>query len=319
MQDPASFSPMAAYPVSVPLAANTNNLNQRLQQLGLPGLHLAANQNPNPNDPNNAFGPAAPAAPEIRAIPIRALLVPLSMLVIRTMLLLYFFSPSKRPLFGLMLSAWILYEAWGAIRAILGHERENNRGRPAAGGQPPAGAGAGPGVDAGAGGAGQHANQDRQAAGARVPAHNGERNASRNHVNAVLDNLACLNITEEDALLDSDRPNAPPGTMHRVKTFVSLLFMTLYPAVWDRRRAMLRRREGRIRTEANAREEPSALTNPEDTSASGEEDVIARETRLANEARERARVQLVAKHERRSAWVKSYVERTAAAEWVDDP
>ena len=105
------------------------NLNNHLQQVGLPPLRVIpnANANQNPNDPNNPL-----AAAEIRAIPLRALMVPLMMLTFRTLLLLYFFSPSKRPLFGIVLSAWILYEAWGAIRAVIGNNDQPQRGGNAA-------------------------------------------------------------------------------------------------------------------------------------------------------------------------------------------
>lgn len=318
MRDPSIYAPIPAYPIPTPLTPHAHNLNQRLQQLGLPGLHLAAHpNNRNPNDPNNAF---APAAPEVRALPVRALLAPLTMLALRAILLLYFFSPSKRPLFGLLLSAWILYEAWGAIRVVLGHERENNRARIGGGGQQQQQQGAnGPGANA-------NANQGRQpvqagagAGGARQP-HAHTHTNGRSSVNVVLDTIASMNIADEDAALDAPAARAPSHA-HRLRTFVSLLLVTLYPAVWDRRRAMLRRREGRIRTEAGAREEPQPqASEAESAGAEGaEEELVVREARMASEVRERARVQLVAKHEQRPAWVRAYVERAALAEWVDDP
>ena len=106
---------MPPYPMPYPLTQPAVDLNQHFQRLGMPPLRLAPNANPNanPNDPNN---PALAA--DIRAIPLRALLMPLIMLVVRTFILMYFFSPSKRPVFGILLSLWIIYETWGALLAL---------------------------------------------------------------------------------------------------------------------------------------------------------------------------------------------------------
>ena len=38
-----------------------------------------------------------------------------------------------------------------------------------------------------------------------------------------------------------------------------------------------------------------------------------------DEARVRARMQMVQKHERRPAWIKEYIQRVQYTEWVDDP
>ncbi|KAK7695537.1 hypothetical protein QCA50_000173 [Cerrena zonata] len=262
------------------------NLNNHLQQVGLPPLRLIpnANANQNPNDPNNPL-----AAAEIRAIPLRALMVPLMMLTFRTVLLLYFFSPSKRPLFGIVLSAWILYEAWGAIRAVIGN-----------GDQPAAQAREG-GNGAGAG----------QGAGPRIPGPAGgiqpggnNQGARRSQMDSILDRLSNLNLTSEDATLDTDsRDITPPSLAHRAKTFISLLITTLHPAVWDRRRTVLRRREGRIRTEANLRE-----SQPREEGDETPESV----------QRAQSRLNMIARHERRPRWVREYVQRVQHSEWVDD-
>ncbi|OBZ76980.1 hypothetical protein A0H81_03795 [Grifola frondosa] len=287
--DPSLYPPMSyiSYSVGTP-----SDINERLQQLGLPPLRYNQIPNINPNDPNNRNPVAGGAAVELRGIPMRALMVPLIMLLFRTLLLMYFFSPSKRPLFGILLCTWIVYEAWNAMRAVLvdGNERQAQgaaprMGAPAAGGRVPNA----PGRPA--------PRQGRPAPGA--PGLAPAQNATRNHADAVLDRLSTLNLSAEDAILDSDSNAHAPGVRHRVKTFLSLFLMTLYPASWDRRRATLRRREGRIRTEANARDIPQA---------DGEE----------SEARTMARAQLLARHARRPAWVREYLQRVQNAEWVDD-
>lgn len=255
----------------------TTNLNQYLQQVGIPPLRLAPNQPNNPNDPNN------PAVAEIRAIPLRALLMPLVMFSFRTFLLMYFFSPSKRPFFGIVLSLWILYETWGALRGILAHDR------PA--GQAAAQARADPA-------AGQGVNAQRGQAAAPAP---GTPQSDRHgHFDFILNHLANMGLSHEDAILDANVPAPAPSVVRKVKSFVSLMLMTLHPAVWDRRRTALRRREGRLRTEANVRESAPAEGSEED----------------ANRAQ--ARAQVMARHARRPQWVQRYVERVQVTEWVDD-
>ncbi|THH33647.1 hypothetical protein EUX98_g522 [Antrodiella citrinella] len=279
--------PSAQAPYQV--TPNTN-LNHHLQQLGLPALRLAPNQPGNPNrnpaDPNNAL-------PEIRAIPLRALVVPLMMLAFRTLLLMYFFSPSKRPLFGLVLSAWILYEAWNAFRVVLGNGERPGPDRDVAG------------DNANDAGAGQGAAQ--AGAGAQAPApgaHIVQRTSSRSLVNSLLDKFANFQLVTEELTLVGDPLNAvpTPTIIHRVKTFCVLLLTTLHPAVWDRRRAYMRRREGRMRSEANHR---TADANEEDQSE------------LAV-ARRHVRTMLIERHAVRPAWVKEYVERVLTTEWADD-
>ena len=237
-----------------------------------------ANANQNPNDPNNPL-----AAAEIRAIPLRALMVPLMMLTFRTLLLLYFFSPSKRPLFGIVLSAWILYEAWGAIRAVIGNNDQPQRGGNAAG------AGVGPGEVPGP-------------AGGIQPARANNTTDRRTQTEALLDRLSWLNLTSEEAIWHANPSTDTtfPGLGHRVKTFFSLLITTLHPAVWDRRRRELRRREQEIRVEAHVRER-----QPRE----GEEETA---TNRQN------RMEAIEKNERRPRWVREYEQRVLNTEWVDD-
>lgn len=261
----------------------TTNLNQHLQQIGIPPLRLAPTPNqPNANDPNNAV------VAEIRAIPLRALLMPLMMLTFRTFLLVYFFSPSKRPLFGILLSVWILYETWGALRGVLGNDRQ------------PAGQGGGQArADAGANGD-QAANLQRAQGQGGVGAVNSQ-STNRTHSDVLLDHLANMDLSSEDTVIDSALPASPPSVARKVKSFVVLMVTTLHPAVWDRRRATLRKREGRLRTEANVREsEPPAEGSTEDPE------------------RANARAQVIARHQRRPQWIRDYIDRVQNTEWADD-
>ncbi|KAI9001339.1 hypothetical protein BD414DRAFT_526548 [Trametes punicea] len=301
--DPLLYVPSTPYHTYT--STPTTNLNQRLQELGLPPLRLAHNQGVprNANEANNA-NPLAPAAAgagaEIRAIPIRALLVPLLMLAFRTLLLLYFFSPSKRPFFGILLSVWVVYEAWNAMRLVLGDGNDRAAGAGAANPAAPPNVPPGP-----------------AAAAAAAPADNRPNRVNmRSPLQALFDRLAMINIASEDALLETDVPaTAPaPSIWQKTKTFVTLFLLTLYPAAWDHRRAALRRREGRIRTEANARE--AALTERAERESAGAE-ASARSEEEATRAS--AREQLVVRHERRPAWLKEYVQRVQYSEWVDDP
>jgi hypothetical protein len=259
----------------------TTNLNQYLQQVGMPPMRVAANQlNHNPNDPNN------PAAAEIRAIPLRALLMPLMMLTFRTFLLMYFFSPSKRPFFGLLLSVWILYETWGALRGVLGHDR------PAPGQAQAQGR-----VEQGAGG---DQAQNPQRGQAALPG--SSQNDNRGQLDWIYNYLATMDLSTEESILDGTNQAREPSMTRKVKSFVSLFLMSLHPAVWDRRRATLRRREGRLRTEGNVRQSAPPAEG------AGEED--------ANRAH--AREQVIARHERRPQWVQRYVDRVQETEWADD-
>jgi len=117
-----------------------------------------------------------------------------------------------------------------------------------------------------------------------------------------MDTLASINLREETGALDS-RPDAmaAPSVGYRIKAFVQLLVLTAHPAIWDRRRAALRQREGRVRTEMNALEVP-AQTEGNGDGRSGEV---------------RARAQ--AEHSRRAVWVGEYMERVrGGGDWMDD-
>jgi hypothetical protein len=266
------------------------HVNQLLQQLGLPPLRVAQNQNANPVPvPNN------PILLEIREINLRPLLAPLVMLVFRTTLLMYFVSPTRKPIFGILILAWMLYEIWQPIRNALRngvgrnpHAPEENRpdGRAP---QNPAGA---------------NGNNDAQAA-APQPAPNaavpGRPVTLDAQADAIFNTLANINIQEEEGML-REAPGIPavePGLGRKIGTFLALLTTTLHPAIWNRRRIALRRREGIIRTEANMRNTVPAEEG---------------ETETEGQIREQLRAQF----NRRPGWVQRYIQRVVTEDWVDD-
>jgi len=274
-------------------------VNQLLQQLGLPPLRIqnaAQNQNR-----GNAL---------MRDINLRPLLAPFIMLIIRTLLLVYFVSPARKPVFGIVVGAWILYEAWGPVRAAIFGPVDRH-------GPPGVQAGLvprpqGDGIPAGLGqnGAAQ-ARPQAQAAAPRLP------DPATRHINqadALIGGVANINIeAEAEALAASGRtgPTEEPVLFQKVTTFLSLLILTLHPAVWNRRRLILRQREGRIRTEANAREREHEAPSADDNEATAAE-------KTERERVARVRAELIAQHARRPRWVQSYVDRVRMGEWVDD-
>ncbi|KAA1466258.1 hypothetical protein DENSPDRAFT_831044 [Dentipellis sp. KUC8613] len=292
---PAAYTaPQTVRPEHIALPPHMNpylpqNVNARLQGLGLQPLRVAQ---------------PAPAAAEARAIPIRALLAPLMLLTLRTMFLLYFFSPFQKPLFGFIVGAWLLYETWNTIRNALGDPAARNRDRVA---QNAGNNGNGNGNGQGAGGPpapNRAANPQAQGEhrGPVPPPASGIPQASGH--DAFLETLARFNTAEEwDALL-SQRPISPRlrSMGHRVLSFFALLVFTVHPAFWNRRRAMLRRREGHVRQERRARE-------PVAEEGTAEEEV---------ERRERLRAVLITRHTRRPEWVREYIERVLRGDWVEE-
>lgn len=250
-------------------------------------------------------------------ISFRALLTPLILLALRTMLLLYFFSPARKPLFGLVLGAWVLYEAWGAVRGAFGDPNENGDRN-----------GNGNGGRNGNGNADERGNlrvnfrlragadPDNRAAGngaaaaprARVPT---RRNAAQSTTDMILARLARLNFDEERRALESPEGARPqePSVFFKARLFVSLFVLTLHPAFWNRRRSALKEREGRLRMEANAmeREETESQTSEGDS-----------QTQAADDRARLTRERLRAQHARRPLWVREYIRRVRGGEWADE-
>lgn len=265
--------------------------------MGFPQLRVVPQaQNPNPNQ-NDIL-------PQLRELPLRPLMMPIFMLAFRTLLLLYFVAPTRKPIFGILILAWMLYEIWqpirnGLIRARI--QRVNNINNGPQNGDPAAP---------------EALNNVPQAQpGGILPAVNpqqppfvvfGARQLDAQAA-AILDALGNLNLPAEEEVINQAHlgPIPEPGWSHKLTSFIGLLLGTLHPAVWNRRRAALNRREGAIRTEANMRREPGPRDpNEEETD----------EDRSAAQARQELRE----RHARRPRWVQRYMERVVAEEWVDD-
>src|SRR6266478_4329012 len=263
------------FPIPPPPQANTHlpvHVNAHLQQIGLPPLRVRQ---------ENAM------IAELRAVPMRALAGPLFMLTLRTLFLLYFFSPFQTPVFGIIVTAWLLYETWNTIRNAIPRLHARVPHIDDAPMRPPEAAVA-PNVQLRAAPVPPH----------RTPMALRHRPASE----TLMDTLASVNLREETSALDS-RPNAmtAPTVGYRIKTFIQLLVLTAHPAIWNRRRAALRQRAGRVRTEMNALERSAQSGGNGD----GRSDEV------------RARVR--AEHARRAAWVGEYMERVqGGGDWMDD-
>lgn len=256
------------------------NVNQLLQQLGLPEPYGQIAVQNVPQNQNQLL-------PALREMPLRPLLAPLILLLFRTLLLLYFVAPARKPIFAILILAWMLYEIWRPIRNVLmqGLQRaapDGQQQQNAPAGQPAPNA------------PGDAPRPPQNAPGILIP------NPLDQQASEVLDLVANQNIPAEERILnDVDGGNLPEPTLgHKVFTLVGLLVSTLHPAIWNRRRIVLGRREGRIRTEANMR-------NGSDTEG---EDAT----------RVQIRTELGTQHLRRPRWVREYIERVVVGDWVDD-
>ncbi|KAG0705517.1 hypothetical protein DFH29DRAFT_988567 [Suillus ampliporus] len=310
------LQPLPQPPTPTPTTSSTEtvppHLNDLLQQLGLPPLRTIPNVNVDV-DVNGQMGvggnipPPGDEAPILPDIPVRALLAPLVMVFFRTLLLLYFFSPTRKPLLGLCIIAWIVYEMWTNVHNVilgpLNRERERLAGvaaeavRQAPGQGQPADP---PETPAPPAQSDTQAHEQTQEAQGPPPPSNSI---------SLLDLLARIGIDAENKLLwptsSLRTPLSPPSLMHKMTTFVSLIVLTLHPEVWNRRCAALRTREGRLRTEANAMEREV-------------ERVDGQELTEDDRKREDTTAALRVQDGRRTPWVKTYVQRVRGGEWVDD-
>ena len=217
---------------------------------------------------------------------------------------MYFFSPGQTPFFGVIMGMWVLYEAWGAIRAAVAATRDPAQPRRDEDGQG--------GINGGADFPGPNEHEERDAARHSEYARNIIPNA-----------LANINLGDENEMLLASRDPPPPTFFHKVKTFVSLMLITLVPALWDRRREELRRREGMLRTEMNVI--TSAMAAPS-FSGSAAQAPTEREGESADSTQEREELRrarelklaIIQKHARRPDWMREYVERAGRMEHYDD-
>ncbi|KIK30564.1 hypothetical protein PISMIDRAFT_299636 [Pisolithus microcarpus 441] len=315
--------PLATPPLPTPTAPHTQSLppeiHELLQHLRLPALTTVPNVNADVTA-HAGIAPTGVAAAEhaeanlMREVPMRALLAPLLMVALRTVLLLYFFSPTRKPLLGLCIIAWIIYEMWTHIRIVILQPLNRGDGNAApadrarrnvfAPGPPPP-----PPLN------GQ--DNGNVPTGSRTPDANrarpdGERSAqgppTPSQPNGLIDSLALMDIHNENKLLwptQLTRVADPPTFTQKAIMFLSLGVATLHPEVYNRRRAILRQREGRLRTEMNVMERTSESTG----------NVEPNEDELR---RQQYREQLQIQHSRRPSWVKDYVIRVRAGDWLDE-
>jgi len=202
---------------------------------------------------------------------------------------------------------WVLYEAWGAIRAAVAATRDPAQPRRGEDGQ-----GQG-GIDDGADFPGLNEFEERDAARHSEYARNLIPNA-----------LANINLGHENEMLLASRDPPPPTFFHKAKTFVSLMLITLVPALWDRRREELRRREGMLRTEMNvitsAMAPPSlsgSAAQAPSAEGEGESEDSVQEREELRKARE-LKLAIIQKHARRPDWMREYVERAGRMEHYED-
>ena len=222
---------------------------------------------------------------------------------------MYFFSPDQTPFFGIIMGLWVLYEAWSAIRAAVAATRDPAERRQDEDGQ----------VQGDMNGApGPNGQEGRDAARPSDP--------TRQQVNAILNGVANINLHRENEIIEASDDLPPPTFFHKVKTFASLMIVTLIPALWDRRRAELMRREGALRTEMNvitaAGAAPSfsgsaAQTRNPAIEEEGENEVSAQEREEIRKARE-LKLAIIYKHAGRADWVREYVERAGRTDHYDD-
>jgi len=327
---PPSPSPSPSLPAPTPTTSTSNaspvppHVNDLLRDLGLPPLRIVPNANVDVNVHQDV--PQAPAGAEnadgnvIREIPMRALLVPLLMVVFRTMLLLYFFSPTRKPLLGLCLVAWIIYEIWSHVRVVILRPLDRAGGNGAGAGANAALAG----EAADAAPAAAPVAQDNRAGDRNRPQPEGRtlnteptRDAQQaqgppipRQSNGIVDSLALANVHNENKLLwplqQATTMPEPPTLLHTVMSFFSLLLVTLHPEVYNRRRVALRQREGRLRMEMNSIEQN--VEPREDGQEPSEEE----------QRKEALRQQLRSQLTRRAVWVKQYVERVRKDDWIEE-
>ncbi|KAG6332986.1 hypothetical protein ID866_6102 [Astraeus odoratus] len=307
--------PPAPLPVPTPTVQETRTVppevNDLLQHLGLPPLRAIPNANVHAIvQPGHGPGPADAEPPEvnlIREIPIRALLAPLLMVVLRTVLLLYFFAPTRKPILGLCIAAWIVYEMWTHVRIVVLQPLNRRDGEPVAGNgpaRPPHPPNPAPHP---------HGNEqvtpDPLAPNADDTQSSDEQFAQGPHLNqsnGIVDTLALMNIYSENQLLwpmQHARITDRPTFSQRALVFLSLLISTLHPEVHNRRRTALSQREGRLRMDMNAMEHPEETENAEPS---------REELR-----RQRYRERLGAQHARRAPWVQEYIRRVRGGDWID--
>lgn len=255
------------------------HINDLLQQMGLPPLRNVHNAEAVPNQEQ---GRAPNLLPDVA---IRPLLAPLFMLIVRASLLLYLVAPTRKPIFAVLIIAWMLYEIWQPIRNhLLRHLQENEQDA----GQPEA----------------------RAPAQADAPSPDDLSVELGSHTRGLAENLGNMYLdTDQEVLAHATLENEDPligrriGTRigQTIGTFIVLAFLTLHPAVWNHRRVALRLREEAVRTEVRNG------TTLYQTDVEDEDSFIEREEQLIQAFQER--------HFQRPRWIQRYIERVVNNDW----
>ncbi|KAJ3741303.1 hypothetical protein DFH05DRAFT_1545306 [Lentinula detonsa] len=309
------------------------------QQAGQFDLNQLLNRNAQHFNGNNAAHPVNPNPPiQIQHINLRPLILPIFMLSLRTLLLLYFVAPARKPFFLLLILAWVGWEIWGWFgglglrveaedqagdigRGVRGNNDNNGGGVVQAGVPIP------PPVP-------QHAQAPApNGPNAVVPANNNAPGTTPARPPSIIDALASFDITESEAALSSFLPEndvKEPGLSRKAISFFVLLIATVHPAVWNRRRAILRAREGRVKVEMNALtegagEQTDVVSGEADEGSSvgngdGEESNDA--STMENARRAQRRGEMFLRYMRRPSWVRKYMRRVIIAggenAWADE-
>ncbi|KAF5393747.1 hypothetical protein D9757_000150 [Collybiopsis confluens] len=283
----------------------------------------------------NVHPPIAANPPQFQAAQIRPLIFPILMLSLRTLLLLYFVAPARKPFLAFMIIAWVIWEIWVPVREVFGRAGRagDADGVQAMGDRQPQGAGEGPagadvmragqvpplGVNRGVQPPG---NGPQVLNGAPPLPNNPPAGAAPNAAAAagsILNTLASFDITEGETALQAfaDSPtNAitqdilpEPGVGRKALSFIVLLLTTVHPAVWNKRRAILRAREGRVRVEMGALREtaPTQEETGDDTGDETSAEVLETQRRAA------LRAEISSKYMRRPVWVRRYMQRVFQA------
>lgn len=222
---------------------------------------------------------------------------------------------------GFMVLIWVIWEIAGAIRGVFRQaeqmENDNAGNRQQQGGA----AGANQQAQGGAAPGNAPANPNApvqpggQVAQQRQPGANNQGNRPPNTQDVILNHLSQVNIQDEARFVEPGAtPNVnarPPTFLHKIKTFFLLLILTLHPAIWDRRRATLREREGRIRDEARTRE---ARIRRRELEREEREENRRRGVEVTEEQPETEIPPIVPK----PFWVAEYAQRVRSGDWADD-
>lgn len=257
--------------------------------------------------------------PQLPNFPFRAFAFPFLMLSIRTLFLLYIFSPARKPIFALMLTIWLVWELWTAAQGVLAEERAAARPQNAAAADALRNRNEGVANGDAVPNGGQAAP-----AGNGPPPQPGNATGNNRRINNRWDlqqlviRVAIYKLGAEQLALNAEigSPNArPPTTFDRLRRAFILFFLTIHPEVWNKRRRILLEREASIKRELaerrRRREAPvETETNTEpNEGGEGNTDATPQEPPQVQTNEFEAR--------RREPWLEEYIERVERAEWVD--